>query len=219
MKAALYIILLCTLLMGCDKYTEKIIEPNNCNFINYYYYGDSIITLGELSNDYITVAFDSSATESQIRNFIAVEKIFDTTYHYTPSSYFVPLKFKEPKSCQEITAVIATLQKNPMVAFVHYTMQTDCSYNFMPILGSRCVMIYSNAFYVKVKNVNDLSDLNTMIKSTRTELVHQNSYMPQWFTLRATKNSKGDALRMANHFKESKLFEYAEPNLWKIPVE
>lgn len=219
MKAALYIILLYTLLMGCDKYSEKIIEPNNCNLINYYYYGDSIITLGELSNEYITVAFDSSATESQIRNFIAVEKIFDTTYHYTPYSYFVPLKFKEPKSCQEITALITTLQKNPIVVFVHYTMKTDCSYTFMPILGSKCIMIYSNYFRVKVKNVNDLTDLNAMIKSTRTELVYQNSFMPQWFTLRANKNSKGDALRMANHFKESKLFEYAEPNPWKIPVE
>lgn len=219
MKAALYTIFLCTLLMGCDKYTEKIIEPGNCNFINFYYYGDSIITLGELSNDYITVAFDSSATESQIKSFIAAEKEFDPTFTYTLYGYFVPLKFKEPKSCQEITAVIATLQKNPMVAFVHYTMKTDCSYTFMPILGSKCVMIYSNYFRVKVKNVNDLTDLNAMIKSTRTELVNQNSFMPQWFTLRTTKNSKGDALRMANYFQESKLFEYAEPNPWKIPVE
>lgn len=221
MKAASYIILLCTLIMGCDKYTEKIIEPGSCNFIDFYYYQDSTISLGALSNDYIVVAFDTNATESQIKNFIESTKEFDPAYRYKLySNKIAALKFKQSKSCEEITSVITTLQKTPIVLFINYAMQTnDCNDNFGYPMGNRCVNSYSNAFYVKVKDVNDLTDLNKMIKSTRTELVEQSQFMPQWFILRTNKNSKGDALRMANYFKESKLFEYAGPNPWKLPVE
>lgn len=221
MKTALYIILLCTLLIGCDKYTEKVIEPGSCNFIDFYYYQDSTISLGALSNDYIVVAFDTNATETQIKNFIESTKEFDPTYRYKLySNKIAALKFNQSKSCEEITAVITALQKTPIVLFINYAMQTnDCNDNFGNPMGNRCVNSYSNVFYVKVKDVNDLTDLNKMIKSTRTELVEQYQFMPQWFTLRANKNSKGDALRMANNFKESKLFEYAGPNPWKLPVE
>lgn len=221
MKAALYIILLCTLLMGCDKYTEKVIEPGSCNFIDFYYYQDSTISLGALSNDYIVVAFDTNATETQIKNFIESTKEFDPAYRYKLySNKIAALKFKQSKSCEDITAVITALQKTPLVLFVNYAMQTnDCLDNFWNQMGKLCINSYSNYFYVKVKDLNNLTDLNNMIKSTRTELVEQYQFMPQWFTLRANKNSKGDALRMANYFKESKLFEYAHPNPWKLPVE
>lgn len=207
--------------MSCDKYTEKIIEPGNCNFIDFYYYQDSTISLGPLSNDYIVVAFDTNATEAQIKNFIESTKEFDPAYRYKLySNKIAALKFKQSKSCEEITAIIATLQKNSIVLFVHYAMQTnDCFDNFWNQMGKLCINSYSNYFYVMVKDLNNLTDLNNMIKSTRTELVEQYSYLPKWFTLRTTKNSKGDALKMANYFKESKLFVYAGPNPWKLPVE
>lgn len=219
MKAALYIILLCTLLMGCDKYTEKVIEPDNCKFINYCYFGDSTALLGELANDYILVAFDSNVSEIQIRNFIATEKEFDPTFTYSLYGNLVTLKFSQSKSCQDISSFIATLHKVPMITFVHYTMKTDCSYSFMPILANICVNTYGNHFRVKVKDANDLTHLNATIKFTGTQLVEQDRFSPQWFRLKADKNSKGDALSMANYFKESKLFERAEPILWKFPVE
>lgn len=43
--------------------------------------------------------------------------------------------------------------------------------------------------------------------------------MPKWFELRATKNSNGDALKMANHFYKTGLFESSEPGISKYPVE
>ena len=57
------------------------------------------------------------------------------------------------------------------------------------------------------------------ISETNTELVTQNEFMPKWFELRATKNSNGDALKMANYFYETGLFESAEPGISKYPVE
>jgi len=220
MKELFYFLLIGTLLMGCNKNTEKVVESDTCKFVNFFYSGDSTVSLGELANDYIIVGFDDKSTESQIRDFIESEKEFAPNYTYTTQSFFVPLKLRQPKSCQGITAFIAKLQKDPLITLVHYTMKTDCSYSFMPILASRCVKSYSKFFNVKVKDANDLTSLNTMIKSTGTQLVEQNRSYPQWFMLKADKNSKGDALSMANYFKESKLFEHAEPIiLWTLPVE
>jgi hypothetical protein len=51
-----------------------------------------------------------------------------------------------------------------------------------------------------------------MMAETNTQLVEQFQTMPDWFILRATKNSKGDGLHMANYFYESKLFVTAEPD-------
>ncbi len=221
MKAVLSIFLLCTLLTGCDKYTEKLNEPSSCNFVDFYYYQDTTISLGPLSNYYIVVAFDTNATESQIRNFIIADKEFDASYQ--PKLYTTkikPMKFAQPKTCEEITATIARLQKNPMVEFAHYTMQTnDCRDNFGYNMGNLCVNSYSNYFYVQVKDKNDLTDLYKMIQITNTKMVGQDTFMPEWFALKTTKNSKGDAMQMANYFKESKLFVYVNPNPWKLPVE
>ena len=58
-----------------------------------------------------------------------------------------------------------------------------------------------------------------MITETNTELVEQNEFMKKWFTLRATKNSNGDALKMANYFYETGLFESSEPDVTKYPVK
>lgn len=220
MKALLYSFLLGCVLMGCNKNTEKVVEPDTCKFVNYYYIGDSIASLGELDNEYIIVGFNKKAKDSQIKNFINSEKEFAPNYNYTTQSYQVPLKLKQPKSCQDITAFIAKLQKDTMITFVHYTMKTDCRYSFMPIIASRCIKTYSEFFNVKVKDTNDLTHLNATIKFTSTQLVEQNRFSPQWFTLKADKNSKGDALSMANYFKESKLFERVEPIiLFTLPVE
>ena len=78
-------------------------------------------------------------------------------------------------------------------------------------MGERCVNSYSNFFHVKVKNANDLSDLNRLVSETNTWIEYRNdSPFQQWFLLGADKNSRGDALEMANYFYETGLFESSE---------
>ena len=67
-------------------------------------------------------------------------------------------------------------------------------------IGNLCINSYGSNFYVKVFDENDLTNLKQKIAETNTELVKQNEFMPKWFELRATKNSNGDALKMANYF-------------------
>lgn len=222
MKAVLYFSLVVILLISCAKNNEKLSEANSCNFIDFYYYQDSTISLGELSNEYIVVAFDSNATESQIRNYIAADNELDQSYKFTLyKSKITVLKFREPKTCEAITATIARMQKSSLVAFVHYAMKAnDCLNAFGMPMGNRCINSYNSFFYVKVKDPNNLTDLNKLAQATNTIIVEQYIYDPKWVTLKATKNSKGDALSMANYFKESKLFVHSEPDAsLKFPVE
>ena len=86
-------------------------------------------------------------------------------------------------------------------------------------IGNKCINSYGSNFHVKVFDENDLTALNQKIAETNTELVNQNEFMPKWVELRATKNSNGDALKMANYFFETGLFESSEPGISKYAVE
>lgn len=95
----------------------------------------------------------------------------------------------------------------------HYTIQPDsCTDLIGQPIGNLCVNRYSSNFYVKVFDETNLTDLHNVISETNTELTGQNEFMKKWLTLRATKDSKGNALKMANYFYESGLFEYSEPD-------
>ena len=99
-------------------------------------------------------------------------------------------------------------------------MKTDnCTNLIGEQIGDLCINSYGSNFSVKVFDENDLTDLNQKIAETNTELVKQNEFMPKWFELRATKNSNGDALKMANYFYETGLFEHSEPGISKYAVE
>jgi len=209
--------------IGCD---ENNILEIDCNYIDFRYYGDSTDFLGELSNDYILVAFESAQNDSSIENFISASDLFDQNYDYTiyPDSNYpfklTVLKFDESKTCGEIAFIIHILELVPTIAYVHHTIQTNiCTDFFGWPAGELCVNSYSSIFYLKVFDENDLTDLNNMIAQTNTELIAQNQFSPQWFTVRATKNSNGNALSMANYFYESGLFQYSEPNIMKFVVE
>lgn len=69
----------------------------------------------------------------------------------------------------------------------------------------------SHVFYVKLKKADDLKQLEKLASKYGVEIAHQNAFMPEWYTLSANKNSKGNALTIANAFYESGLFEAAEP--------
>jgi len=70
----------------------------------------------------------------------------------------------------------------------------------------------SNYFYVKLKHQNDFNTLMGLIEKHNIELIGSNIFMPLWFTISVTADSK-NALEMANMFYETGLFEAAEPDL------
>jgi hypothetical protein len=172
------------------------------------------------------IGVDTTYSDNQIQNFISTINHFDQNYTYTIHTIAqykfkeIPLRLKFSKTCEQIAQIISELEQNTIVAYAHYTMQTDnCQNLIWEQIGNLCINSYGSNFYVKVFDENNLTDLNQKITETNTELVKQNEFMPKWFELRATKNSDGDALKMANYFYETGLFEYSDPEISKYPVE
>ncbi|MDL2227434.1 hypothetical protein LJC30_00910 [Odoribacter sp. OttesenSCG-928-L07] len=222
-KLILIIIAIAFLLASCTKHDGPTTQCN-CNFTDFRYYHGEQVELSEIQDKYILIGIDTTYTDNQIKNFISSIKEFDKKYVYTihTSSQYkfkeIPLRFKFPKTCEEITQIISNLEKNEIVAYAHYTMKIDHCLNLIgEQMGDLCVISYGSNFYVKTYDENNLFDLNQIILETNTEFVKQ--VMPQWFELRATKKSKGDALKMANYFYETGLFEDSEPGMSRYPVE
>jgi len=69
----------------------------------------------------------------------------------------------------------------------------------------------SHIFYVKLKKEQDIYVLDSLSKEYKVKIIERNKFMPLWFVLSCSNESKGDALEMANLFYESNLFEASEP--------
>lgn len=213
------------LFTSCRK-DDDLTPQGNCEFVNFKYYDGEKDNLGEMSNNYILLGVDTTYSDSQIQNFISTVSHLDHNYAYTihtTGQYkfkVIPLRLKSSKNCGQIAHIISELEQNAIVSYVHYTMKTDnCKNLVWEQMGNLCINSYGSNFYVKVFDENDLADLNQKIAETNTALVEQNEFMPKWFELRATKNSNGDALKMANYFYETRLFEYSGPGISKYIVE
>lgn len=71
----------------------------------------------------------------------------------------------------------------------------------------------SHLFYVKLLKADDVNKLEELAVKNNVEILGNNKFMSLWFTLSCSKNSKGNALEMANLFYESGLFAASEPDL------
>ncbi len=69
----------------------------------------------------------------------------------------------------------------------------------------------THRFYVKLKNSEDLSVLQSMAKQYSAEIEKKDSDLPLWYILRCDLPSSFNALELANIFYESGLFFVAEP--------
>tara|TARA_B110000902_G_scaffold217889_1_gene251409 strand:- start:179 stop:859 length:681 start_codon:yes stop_codon:yes gene_type:complete len=213
------------LFTNCSK-NDEVTTQGSCDFIDFKYYNGTKDNLGELQNNYILVGIDTTYSDSQIQSFISTVNQLDQNYIYTihTSAQYkfkeIPLRLKSSNTCEEIIQIISELKQNTIVSNAHYTMKTNSCQNLIgEEIGNLCINSYGSNFYVKVFDENDMTDLNQKISETNTKLVEQNEFMPKWFELRATKNSDGDALKMANYFYETGLFEHSEPGISKYPVE
>ncbi len=71
-------------------------------------------------------------------------------------------------------------------------------------------------FAVKLKSAADYSRLESLVRNSSATIVEQNKYDPLVYFIKVIKNSKGNALEMANQFAESNFFTYAEPDFLKL---
>ncbi|MDR2893949.1 MAG: hypothetical protein LBU97_00620 [Alistipes sp.] len=72
----------------------------------------------------------------------------------------------------------------------------------------------SNLFYVKLKRGDDTELLEWAAGQFDCVVDHQNEFMPLWYTLALTENSKRTTIECSAIFHESGLFSAAEPDLF-----
>ncbi len=216
--------LLFIFILGCEKNVK--IDELPCRYTDFKYYNNESYSLGEMSDDYILIGSDSSNTDNSIIDFIKSKDYIDQNYDFEifkNSNYrykYLGLRLNRTCSCSEIAWILNDVEQNPIIDYAHYTTQTDdCTNLIWETIGELCVNSYSNIFFVKVKDPNDISHLNKTIVETNTKIREQNQFMNDWYSLYADKDSKGDALQMANYFYETGLFEASEPDIIKIVVE
>jgi subtilisin family serine protease len=71
----------------------------------------------------------------------------------------------------------------------------------------------SNFFYVKLKSLADTTILAKTVQEKKCIIIEQDAFMPLWFVLSITEQTDNNAMKTANLFYESGLFQAAEPNL------
>lgn len=226
-KILLLLLCLPMLFASCsDDDIMELPDDTTSGLLNFKYYNDKKDYLGLISKDYILLACESSSSDDDIKELVSTKDYLDPAYKYqiiTFENYkykYIPLRFDMPKTEKEIEAIITDLEGDALVSFAHYTFQSDnCTNLIGESVGSLCVNTFSDLFYVKVLDQEDLTSLNAMADEMEVEVIGQNEYMSEWFVLRTTKESQGDALKMANYFHESKLFECAEPEIIQLPIE
>jgi serine protease len=71
----------------------------------------------------------------------------------------------------------------------------------------------SNLIMVKLRPDGSEAQLQAIASEFDLEILGQNLFMPQWYTLSVTKASKGNAIEVANRIYETGQFEASEPDL------
>lgn len=169
-----------------------------------YYYNDERKDLGLVYSRMILVAFAEG---------LSIEQIADATQRHgfvqslgqavhSNSARLYPIRLVEGLNCQEAGAAIAEMAKDPAITYAAPFFET----------GDGQLLGISNEFIVTVEAGRQPATevLKRLANATGTELI--TALGEDTFVLRADKNSRGNALEMANFFHEQPLVKHAEPD-------
>jgi len=192
---------------------EEFVEQSNCKDELFYYSRDEKRFI-DFRNDYLLIGYLQHVEDEKMINIINQTGIFkpviiDHIRHASNEEYSLMLvNTKEQKSCSQLKEIIFLLEKATNVAFVNLVFEG------LFCLGFDCreLTALTDEFLVMVRDRNNLSDLYAIVQETNTRIKYQNEFMPHWFCISADKNSKGNALQMANYFYETGMFVATEPN-------
>lgn len=223
LASSLSLLLIC---WSCIDNMESASLNEDCDILNYRYYQGEQLTLGEVSREYIFIGIDKSQSNEEIKVFLRSQNFLDQGFDFTiyedPLYQFkqIPIRLNKVRNCIDISGILTSLQGNEMVAYAHPTFETDnCQDAIGNPIGEQCVMVYVSSFFVRVANPENLTKLQELITITNTEWLGPNQFMPNWHEIRATKNSQGDALEMANHFMETEVVNAVDPGIGIYPVK
>lgn len=183
------LIIIASLLLGLEAYGQS----------NYYYYkGEKIPLSIDSKNLTLLISDDFQFSSNSSQNIEKVEYIPQRKIDKLNKLQYVQLKLKN-NTAQE---ALSQFKKNPTIKQVIP--------NFITPIGKGVGM--SDYFYVKLKNISDYEKLVSVAGQYKSIIIEQNKFMPLWFTLRCTEETKENTLDVANSIFESGLFSSAVPD-------
>ncbi len=174
---------------------------------NYYYYQGERVSLKILSKK-ILVKFKTEISLYEKKKAIevnpAMESISKTNF-ITKNIVLADMRIKVNKNgLKEIMKQIKR-NKNVVSAQICFINEKDS-----------VIQGITDRFIVKLKSPSDYYDLQTLASKTNTTIIEQNQFDRSKYVLSADKTSKGNAIEMANFYFETAIFEYAEPEFFRI---
>lgn len=176
-------------------------ESNNLNSAckSRFFYDSSgnKLPVNEIFNKGVISFYDTLSFDSIINILKQYGKI-----HFTDSSRnsFI-IVYIDSKSCSSTDSIFTAIIKESKVS--------NCS-KFMNSPQNNEIGIY-DIFMCTLKDETSANHLSELLIKTNTRIVGFSTDLDCYF-IRADKNSKGDALDMANEFYESGYFKWAQPN-------
>ena len=170
---------------------------------NYYYYkGDKVpLTLDKGS---VRVSVFNNLRKSSLSNLNFKKINLKESNNTNQSIRYGTIEYQSTPSDLEYAQKMKALKKLENIRTV--------SPNFITENGEKIGM--SDYFYVKLKKAGDFEKLKQLADQKGTKIIEQNEFMPLWYTLRCTENTKGNTLQTANYFFETGLFSSSSPDLF-----
>lgn len=169
-----------------------------------YYYNNEAKSLGTIYSGMILVSFSERLTHEQAvaaaEQHAFIEKLGQPIHSNSARLY--PAKLVAGLSCSQVEVALKEIAKDPAVAYAAPYFESA---------GGQLLGV-SNEFIVTVDRGRQPAEqvLKRLSASTGTTIV--TALNEDTFVLRADKNSRGNALEMANYFHERPLIKHAEPD-------
>lgn len=186
--------------LGCDCEEELYYYANN---------GDKIFLGNSMLNDYLFIIFVAQAKVTEIVDYlnqtglfetVIEDGIYDNLWEYHNHMMFVCIK--EQKTCSQLKEIIQMLEREPIVICANLAFTDDiCVWSFLSIFG------------VETRHESGSeSDLYAVAQETNTWVIESDARIMYHFDVGTDKNSKGNAMQMANYFFETGKFIFAKTN-------
>ncbi|PKV62989.1 hypothetical protein [Pontibacter ramchanderi] len=169
-----------------------------------YYYNDAEKSLGTVYGGMVLLSFSQELTYEEVTAAVGrygyIEALGQPVQSNSARLY--PARLAAGLSCRQVQTLLADIAKDPAVRYAAPYFESA---------GGELLGI-SNEFIVRVETgrMPAAQVLQRLANATRTEVV--SSLSEDTFVLRADKNSRGNALEMANFFQKQPHIKHAEPD-------
>jgi serine protease len=120
-----------------------------------------------------------------------------------PGRHWAEVKLNQPLSDREYEDLLSRLNRSREVAFASPYFKA----------GPKSYYGVSELFYVQLNSEAELPGLMRMANATHTRIMGRNLFLEDWYILAVDKNSRGNALAMAEYFLQEGKFKAANPDV------